>query len=115
MSNRIGIGFARKTEGYPWFFMPFRQAYVFEAFCKLKTHKHNVSMQIHSNARPIKHRQIGVLGGMGPLATVDFLHKVVCSTQADVDQDHVPMVVGFCSKTPRPGERTLGPRAVATG
>ena len=25
---------------------------------------------------------IGVLGGMGPLATVDFLHKVVASTPA---------------------------------
>ncbi|MDR2451739.1 MAG: amino acid racemase [Candidatus Accumulibacter sp.] len=36
---------------------------------------------------------IGVLGGMGPLATVDFLHKVVGSTPAGRDQDHVPLVV----------------------
>jgi aspartate racemase len=36
---------------------------------------------------------IGVLGGMGPLATVDFLHKVVVSTPAARDQDHVPMLI----------------------
>ena len=36
---------------------------------------------------------IGVLGGMGPLATVDFLHKVVASTPATCDQDHVPLLV----------------------
>ncbi len=36
---------------------------------------------------------IGVLGGMGPLATVDFLHKLVTLTPADRDQDHVPVVV----------------------
>ncbi len=36
---------------------------------------------------------VGVLGGMGPLATVDFLRKVLESTPATRDQDHVPMVV----------------------
>lgn len=36
---------------------------------------------------------LGVLGGMGPLATVDFLHKLVLSTPAESDQAHVPMVV----------------------
>lgn len=36
---------------------------------------------------------IGVLGGMGPLATVDFLHKVVTATPATTDQDHVPLLV----------------------
>ncbi len=36
---------------------------------------------------------IGVLGGMGPLATVDFLHKLVTLTPATRDQDHVPTVV----------------------
>ena len=36
---------------------------------------------------------VGVLGGMGPLATVDFLHKLVSLTPADGDQDHVPTVI----------------------
>ncbi|WCG84569.1 aspartate/glutamate racemase family protein [Pectobacterium sp. A5351] len=36
---------------------------------------------------------IGVLGGMGPLATVDLLHKIIEETPASRDQDHVPVVV----------------------
>jgi aspartate racemase len=36
---------------------------------------------------------VGVLGGMGPLATVDFLRKVLDSTPAHRDQDHVPLVI----------------------
>jgi aspartate racemase len=35
---------------------------------------------------------VGVLGGMGPLATVDFLHKMLLATAADHDQDHVPVL-----------------------
>lgn len=38
-------------------------------------------------------RLIGVLGGMGPLATVDFLEKLIEETPARVDQDHVPVIV----------------------
>lgn len=37
-------------------------------------------------------RHIGVLGGMGPLATVDFLAKVVAVTSASCDQEHVPLI-----------------------
>jgi aspartate racemase len=36
---------------------------------------------------------LGVLGGMGPLATVDFLHKLIEETPAQRDQDHVPVIV----------------------
>jgi aspartate racemase len=36
---------------------------------------------------------VGVLGGMGPLATVDFMQKVIAATPAERDQDHVPMLV----------------------
>jgi aspartate racemase len=36
---------------------------------------------------------IGVLGGMGPAATVDFLAKLICLTPAQRDQDHLPVVV----------------------
>jgi aspartate racemase len=38
-------------------------------------------------------RLIGVLGGMGPLATVDFMQKVIEATPAERDQDHVPLVI----------------------
>jgi aspartate racemase len=43
---------------------------------------------------------IGVLGGMGPLATLDFLHKVHEETPASRDQDHVPMVVYAVPQVP---------------
>lgn len=36
---------------------------------------------------------VGVIGGVGPLATVYFLDKVVRLTQAERDQDHVDLVV----------------------
>jgi aspartate racemase len=40
-----------------------------------------------------KRRLIGVLGGMGPAATVDFLGKIVDATPAGRDQDHVPVIL----------------------
>ena len=36
---------------------------------------------------------IGVLGGMGPEATVDFMAKVIALTPAHKDQDHIRMLV----------------------
>jgi aspartate racemase len=36
---------------------------------------------------------IGVLGGMGPAATLDFMAKLMRLTPAARDQDHVPLVV----------------------
>ncbi len=43
---------------------------------------------------------VGVLGGMGPLATIDFLHKVLANTPAARDQDHVPVVVSSIPQIP---------------
>jgi aspartate racemase len=43
---------------------------------------------------------LGVLGGMGPMATVDFMGKVIRNTPASCDQDHIEMVV--CSATSVP-------------
>lgn len=36
---------------------------------------------------------IGVLGGMGPLATADFFSKVLAATPAGGDAEHVPMLI----------------------
>nr|MDT0250712.1 amino acid racemase [Endozoicomonas sp.] len=36
---------------------------------------------------------LGILGGMGPLATVDFMQKVIALSQATTDQEHMPMLV----------------------
>jgi len=41
---------------------------------------------------------LGVLGGMGPLATTDFLRKLVIKTPATVDQEHIPVLLyGDCT------------------
>ena len=37
-------------------------------------------------------RLVGILGGMGPLATVDLMAKIIAHTPAACDQDHVPVV-----------------------
>ena len=36
---------------------------------------------------------LGILGGMGPLATVDFMQKVIAFSSAGNDQEHIPMLV----------------------
>jgi aspartate racemase len=36
---------------------------------------------------------VGVLGGMGPMATADFFRKLIEETPAKRDQDHVPVVI----------------------
>lgn len=52
--------------------------------------------------------KLGVLGGMGPLATVDFLRKLVEETPASTDQDHVPTVVYSAPYTPDRTASILG-------
>ncbi|WP_437182378.1 aspartate/glutamate racemase family protein [Pseudomonas vanderleydeniana] len=37
--------------------------------------------------------KLGIVGGVGPAATVDFMAKVIRHTPADKDQDHIRMVV----------------------
>lgn len=36
---------------------------------------------------------IGVLGGMGPLATVDFFAKIIAATSATHDAAHIPLLI----------------------
>ena len=43
---------------------------------------------------------VGVLGGMGPAATVDFMSKVIELTGADSDQQHIPLVVSSMPNIP---------------
>ncbi len=46
------------------------------------------------------HKTIGILGGMGPAATVNFFDKIVRATQAGCDQDHPRIVVDCNPKIP---------------
>lgn len=38
-------------------------------------------------------KKVGILGGMGPLATVDLFEKIVLVTDAKKDQDHIPLII----------------------
>lgn len=43
---------------------------------------------------------VGVLGGMGPDATVDFMARVLDATEAGSDQDHIRLLVEHNPKVP---------------
>ena len=43
---------------------------------------------------------VGVLGGMGPEATVELMRRVIAMTQAADDQDHIRMIVEHNPKVP---------------
>ena len=44
--------------------------------------------------------RIGIHGGMGPLATADFLAKLTHATPALCDQDHFPVTVESAPQIP---------------
>lgn len=45
-------------------------------------------------------KTIGILGGMGPAATVEFMHRIVRKTPARDDADHLRMLVDNNPKVP---------------
>lgn len=51
---------------------------------------------------------LGVLGGMGPMATLDFAAKVIRHTPAQNDQDHIPMVICQAVNIPDRSDAILG-------
>ena len=46
------------------------------------------------------HRIVGIIGGMGPEATVDLMRRVVAKTPAQDDQDHIHLIVESNPKIP---------------
>ena len=45
-------------------------------------------------------RKIGVLGGMGPEATIYFMQQVVAAVEAHDDSDHIPLLVDNNTQVP---------------
>lgn len=45
-------------------------------------------------------KTIGILGGMGPFATVDLFNKILENTPAEVDQDHLKIMIYNNPKIP---------------
>ena len=80
----------------------------------------NASNKVQGGSEAVKEQQnergrvsdkvkiAGVLGGMGPEATVDFMAKVIALTDADRDQDHVRMLVDHNPHVPNRQDAILG-------
>jgi aspartate racemase len=49
---------------------------------------------------PPKHRVVGIIGGMGPEATVDLMRRVVAKTPAQDDADHIHLLIESNPKIP---------------
>lgn len=45
------------------------------------------------NTAPIRKPIVGILGGMGPEATVDLMRRVIAATPAQDDADHIHMLI----------------------
>jgi aspartate racemase len=43
---------------------------------------------------------LGVIGGMGPLATADFFHKLIAATGATRDEDNIPTLIHSVPQLP---------------
>ncbi|CAB3681902.1 cysteate racemase [Paraburkholderia rhynchosiae] len=61
--------------------------------------------QYASPDRPFK---VGIVGGVGPAATVDFIHKIVRNTPARRDQDHIKLLVEHNPQIPDRTESLIG-------
>ena len=55
-------------------------------------------------------RVLGVLGGMGPAATLDFLTRLQAATPARQDQDHIRVIADINPAVP--DRNTRGPDAL---
>ena len=59
-------------------------------------------------AAPMRTFKVGVVGGVGPAATVDFMQKVVRNTPALRDQDHIKVLVEQNPQIPDRTENLVG-------
>lgn len=57
---------------------------------------------------PGKLFKVGVVGGVGPAATVDFMQKIVRNTPATRDQDHIKLLVEQNPQIPDRTENLIG-------
>lgn len=53
-------------------------------------------------------KTIGIIGGMGPMATVDLMKKVILATDAREDQEHIPILVDNNTNIPDRTAAILG-------
>jgi len=51
---------------------------------------------------------VGVIGGLGPEATLDFFAKVLAHSHAKTDQDHIHLIIANNPKTPNRNDAIAG-------
>ena len=73
--------------------------------------RHAVDFDGEASSRPFK---IGVVGGVGPAATVDLMNKIVRNTPARRDQEHIKIVVEQNPQIPDRTENLIGEGADPT-
>lgn len=66
------------------------------------------------HAAPVKTFKVGIVGGVGPAATVDFMNKIVRNTPASRDQDHIKLIVEQNPKIPDRTDNLIGDGADPT-
>lgn len=58
--------------------------------------------------------KVGIVGGVGPAATVDFMNKIIRNTSAKCDQEHIKMVVEHNPQIPDRTENLISDGADPT-
>ena len=53
-------------------------------------------------------KRIGIIGGMGPMASVDLMKKIILATDAATDQEHIPMLLDNNTQVPDRTKAILG-------
>ncbi len=56
-------------------------------------------------------KTLGVIGGLGPMATAYFMQLVIEMTEAHTDQEHIPMIIYNCPQIPDRTKYMLGQSA----
>ncbi|MFK7730884.1 MAG: aspartate/glutamate racemase family protein [Pseudomonadales bacterium] len=59
----------------------------------------------------MSHKVVGVIGGMGPDATIALMQRVIALTPAEDDSDHIHMLVDNNPKVPSRLKALLGPQS----
>lgn len=67
--------------------------------------QHALAYKGAAAAKPFK---VGIIGGVGPAATVDFMNKIIRNTPASKDQDHIKLIVEHNPKIPDRTENLIG-------
>ena len=60
-------------------------------------------------------KTLGVIGGLGPMATAYFMQLVIDMTDALTDQEHIPMIIYNCPQIPDRTGYLLGKQKVNPG